>query len=177
MVSNRHDGTSVATPPRAGHGATTGTGLVLLAVAGSILLLSGAFIFQAMGYAPCKLCVWQRWPHAIAIVAGIAAVMLVGRPWLALGALAAATTGALGIYHTGVERAWWPGQDTCSAGPVGGLSTDALLDQIMAAPLVRCDEVAWAFAGLSMASWNAILSFLIAAIWLCALWIGRRQAS
>jgi disulfide bond formation protein DsbB len=40
--------------------------------------------------------------------------------------------------------------------------------QIMSAPLVRCDEVAWALFGLSMASWNAIASFVLAAIWVLA---------
>jgi disulfide bond formation protein DsbB len=38
----------------------------------------------------------------------------------------------------------------------------------MAAPVVRCDEVAWTFAGLSMAEWNAALSFALAALWIAA---------
>ncbi len=36
-----------------------------------------------------------------------------------------------------------------------------------------CDEVAWSLAGLSMASWNAILSLFLAALWIAAL---RRAA-
>ena len=45
--------------------------LAVLAAAGSLLILIGAFIFQAAGYAPCAMCLWQRWPHAIAIAIGV----------------------------------------------------------------------------------------------------------
>jgi disulfide bond formation protein DsbB len=44
-----------------------------------------------------------------------------------------------------------------------------MLDRILAAPVVRCDEVAWEMLGLSMASWNALASFALAAVWLVAL--------
>ncbi|MCV2870053.1 disulfide bond formation protein B [Defluviimonas sp. WL0002] len=142
--------------------------LVLLAGLGSILLLGGAFVFQALGYSPCKLCLWQRWPHGAAIViAGL--ILFTGSrflPWL--GAIAAATTGAIGVYHAGVEVKWWEGPTTCTSGPVGGMSADDLLNQIMAAPLIRCDEIAWSLLGVSMAGWNAILSFALAAIWIAA---------
>ncbi len=40
------------------------------------------------------------------------------------------------------------------------------LDQ--AAPIVLCDEVAWSLLGLSMASWNALASLALAALWLLA---------
>lgn len=151
----------------------TATRLILLAAAGSAALVIGAFAFQALGYAPCKLCIWQRWPHGAAVAIGAVAI-LAGVPRLAwAGALAAATSGVIGIYHTGVERLWWPGPDTCTSGGDLQGSAEDLLAQIMEAPLVRCDEVAWAFAGLSMATWNAILSFALAAIWIAA---ARRAA-
>ena len=147
--------------------------LVLVAAGGSAALLIGAFGFQLLGYAPCKLCLWQRWPHAAAIA--IAALLLLtgarGLAWL--GAAAAAATGLLGLYHTGVEQGWWQGPTACTAGGSVGGSTEDLIGEIMAAPLIRCDEVAWAFAGLSMASWNAILSFALAALWIAA---ARRPA-
>jgi disulfide bond formation protein DsbB len=146
----------------------TRTQSILLAAGGSAALLAGAFVFQALGYAPCKLCLWQRWPHAVAVLIGVVALVLPGRLWPALGALAALTTSGLGLYHTGVERGWWLGPDTCTSGPVTGLSPEELLAQIQSAPLVRCDEVAWQLAGLSMASWNMILSFLLVLLWVMA---------
>lgn len=142
--------------------------LILLAAAGSAALLLGAFFFQMLGYAPCKLCLWQRWPHGAAIVIGLALLATGARALAWAGALAAAATGGLGIYHTGVEQGWWPGPDTCTSGGALGGSAEDLLAQIMEAPLIRCDEVAWAFAGLSMATWNAILSFALMALWIAA---------
>lgn len=142
--------------------------LALLAAAGSAALLGGAFLFQLAGYAPCKLCWWQRWPHALAIILGLI-VWQTGRRGLAwAGALATLATAGLGFYHTGVERGLWIGPATCSSSPVQGLSTDDLMTQIMNAPLVRCNEVAWSLFGLSMASWNAVLSLGLALLWVAA---------
>lgn len=142
--------------------------LIILAAGGSLALLLGAFGFQALGYAPCKLCLWQRWPHATAVLIGALALWRPGAFLPVLGALAALSTAGFGIYHTGVERGWWEGPDACTSNAIGGLSPDQLLDQIMTAPLIRCDEVAWAFAGLSMASWNAVISVGLAVVWVAA---------
>lgn len=143
--------------------------LILLAAGGSAAVLLGAFGFQHIGgMAPCKLCLWQRWPHAAAVLIGPLALM---RPqaWLLLmGALAALTTAGIGAYHAGVEQGWWEGPNTCTAGPVGGISTDDLMAQIMAAPLVRCDEIPWEMFSISMAGWNALVSLALAALWLAA---------
>ncbi len=143
---------------------------VLAASAGSAALLAGAFAFQHIGgMAPCAMCLWQRWPHAVAILVGLVALAVPGRLLPLLGALAALTTAAIGAFHTGVERGWWQGPTTCTSGSTQGLTPQQLLDQIMAAPLVRCDEVAWDMLGLSMASWNMVASICLALLWLAAL--------
>lgn len=151
----------------------TRTQLIVLAALGSAALLAGAFVFQAMGYAPCKMCLWQRWPHAAAVLLGVAALALGGRALVYLGAAAAFITAALGLFHTGVERNWWEGPSTCTSGSIEGVDPEALLEQILAAPVVRCDEVAWQLLGLSMASWNALASLVLVFIWIAA---ARRKA-
>lgn len=143
--------------------------LIAGAAFGSALLLGGAFVFQALGYAPCKMCIWQRYPHAVAIALGAVAVFVPFSALVVLAALAVLTTAAIGGYHMGVEQGWWAGPSSCSAGAIDTLDPDALFDQIMAAPLIRCDEIAWAFAGLSMAGWNMVISLILAAIWIAAL--------
>lgn len=148
--------------------------LILIATLGSAAMILGAWGFQYLGgLAPCKLCYWQRYPHMAAVPIGLVAIATTGILLPLLGALAAATTGTIGVYHTGVERNWWEGPDTCTSGSVGGLSPDQLLDQIMTAPLVQCDQVAWEMLGLSMASWNALLSFGLVALWLRAARLSR----
>lgn len=145
--------------------------LALLAGAGSAALLGGAFAFQYLGgLAPCALCLWQRWPHAAAVL--ILALVLLWRPspWLALaGALAVLATAGIGGFHVGVEQGWWEGLATCTGGSISGLSVEDLLNPNAAvAPPARCDEVPWALLGVSMAGWNMLLSLGLAALWLLA---------
>ncbi|MFY9212591.1 MAG: disulfide bond formation protein B [Aestuariivita sp.] len=142
---------------------------IVLAAGGSAALLLAAYAFQHIGgMAPCALCIWQRWPHGAAIVLGGLALVLGGRALAWLGALAALTTAGIGLYHTGVERGWWQGPSTCSGADIGSLSPEELFEQIMTAPLVRCDEVAWQMLGLSMASWNAVAALGLAVLWVLA---------
>ena len=147
-------------------------GWMLSAGAGSAALLAGALGFQFIGgLAPCPLCIWQRWPHVAAVVIAVLAVTVLWRhtrPLAVLGMLAALVSAGLGLYHTGIERGWWPGPDTCTSSDITNLSTDQLMAQIMSAPLVRCDEVTWDLLGLSMASWNAVISLGLAALWLAS---------
>ena len=147
------------------------TELTLIATLGSAALLLGAWTFQYFGYAPCQMCIWQRWPHAVAVLIGITALILPWRVLLYLGALAALTTAAIGVFHTGVERDWWEGITSCAgAGDLTGLSVNDLLDpsRDVGPPLIKCDEVAWSLFGLSMASWNALISFALFGIWIRA---------
>ncbi|MCF1709984.1 disulfide bond formation protein B [Tabrizicola sp. J26] len=148
--------------------------LILLAAGGSLALLLGAFAFQYLGgLAPCHLCLLQRWPHAAAVLIGILALTFRWRLLCWLGALAALTTAGLGAYHTGVERGWWPGPETCSGNSLAGISAQDLLDPTKnIAPVVRCDQIAWEMFGLSMASWNVIASLVLMLLWIAA---ARRQ--
>lgn len=143
---------------------------ILLAAGGSAALLLGALAFQYLGgLAPCKLCIWQRWPHLAAVLIGLAALARPHGALLAAGALSALTTAAIALYHTGVERAWWQGPDTCTSGDISGKTADELLNDILNAPLVQCDQVAWEMWGLSMASWNGLISLGLAGLWIAAL--------
>jgi len=120
-----------------------------------LALLGGALGSQYLGgLHPCEMCYWQRWPHGAAILLAAAAFVIPAksRTLTALAALAIAISGAIGVYHAGVEIGWWEGVTTCTAG--GALS----LDQLMKVPLVRCDQIQWSLFGISMAGWNAIIS-------------------
>ncbi len=142
--------------------------LGLLAALGSAALLGGAYYFQyVVGLAPCEMCYWQRWPHMAALVVGLAAAASFASPRLALvlalAAIAALLgTAAIGTFHVGVENGWWLGPQACSANVPTGLSAEELKRHLFGAPLVRCDQIAWSMWGISMAGWNALLSFALA---------------
>ena len=146
----------------------------MAAALGSAALMLGALAFQHIGgMAPCKLCIWQRYPHVVAIVLGALALSF-ENTWLRTGiilagALSAATTAVIGVYHAGVEQDIFEGPTSCTASAIDNVSADDLLAQIMAAPLVRCDDIPWQLAGISMAGWNAIVSIVLCGLWLMAL--------
>ena len=135
----------------------------LIALLLPLALLGGALGSQYLGgLVPCEMCYWQRWPHAAAIILG--ALAFTGpaasdrsRTLVLLAAAAVAVSGVIGLYHAGVELGIFEGLTTCTS-TASGATTAELLDAIMKAPLVRCDQVQFAFLGISMAGWNALLS-------------------
>ncbi len=131
-----------------------------------LALLAGAFGSQYFGgLSPCEMCWWQREAHMVAVVlAALAfAVSRGSRTFTLLAALAIAASGAIGVYHAGVELHIFQGFTTCTA-TASGTSTAELFKQIAGAPLIRCDQVQWSFLGISMAGWNAIISLGGAAV-------------
>ena len=129
-------------------------------------LLSAAFAFEYFGgLVPCKLCIWQRVPHGLIIlVALLALVSLRAGLVLFMIAALALTNAGISVYHVGVEQALWAGPASCSGTLDNNLSSSALLDQLLATPMVRCDEVAWSFLGVSMAGWNLLFSLTQASL-------------
>lgn len=132
----------------------------LLALAIPLLLYGGALVSQfGFGLYPCEMCYWQRWPHQAAIVLAVLALLLRSngkamRLLTALAAIAIAISGAIGIFHAGVEYGFWEGLTSCSTGAAGPVS----LESIMNAPLIRCDQTQWDLFGISLAGFNAIFS-------------------
>ena len=90
-----------------------------------------------------------------------------------LAAIAIAISGAIGVFHAGVEYGLWQGLTTCSTGVTGPIT----LDDIMAAPITRCDVPQWTLAGISLAGFNAIFSAAAAALVLTLLRRGRTSAA
>ena len=124
-------------------------------------LLAGALGSQYLGgLNPCEMCYWQRYPHwaAVALAMLSFAVPRMAQPLTVLAALAIAVSGGIGVFHAGVELQWWQGLTECTA---TGART---LEEIMASPLVRCDQIQFSFLGISMAGWNAIISLSAAGV-------------
>jgi disulfide bond formation protein DsbB len=149
----------------------------LLALLVPATLLAGALGSQYIGgLHPCEMCYWQRWPHYAAVALAIGSFALRGaadrgRSLVWVAALAILASGMIGVYHAGVEIGVFEGVTACTASISGGSSADVLAN-IMATPLIRCDEVQWSFLGISMAGWNALLSVSSA---LVILWLSLRR--
>ena len=148
---------------------------IAVAVIGLAAIL-GAYFFQyVLGLPPCPLCLEQRIAYYVSIP--LAALILLGVSVgssrkvsiLALVAIAGFMlwNAGLGVYHSGVEWHWWAGPQDCSGALTDIGARGGLLEQLQNIRVVRCDEAAWRFLGLSLAGYNALISLALAAI---ALW-------
>lgn len=140
----------------------------------SAVLILGALVSQYIGgLAPCEMCTWQRWPHVAAAIIGLGGGMVLGKradPRVARGVLALvvlliAISGAIAVYHAGVEWKWWAGPSACTGARVEFNGLEGINDK----GNVRCDIVQWRLFGLSLAGYNAFLSFAAAAFGIFAL--------
>ncbi len=146
---------------------------IIVAVVG-LATIGGFFFFQyGLGYQPCPLCLQERLAYYAAVP--LAALLWLGaghgaaRKVLLLGFLVIAgvmlwNTGLAG-YHAGVEWKFWAGPQDCS-GPINSFGNN-LLQSLQNVSLVRCDRAAFRILGLSLAGWDALVSFALA---LVALW-------
>lgn len=150
--------------------------LILLAAAASAATLLAGFGFEHLGgLAPCKLCLWQRWPHAVAPILGLLAVAIGGRMLPLSGMVTMAVSTGLAIYHSGVERHWWDGPSSCTgSGPsLSQMTPEQILTPSLVEPVVLCDRIAWELFGLTMANYNVLLSAFLVVVWAMALARGR----
>jgi disulfide bond formation protein DsbB len=148
------------------------TAATVIAAVGLAAILGVYFFQYVLGLPPCPLCLEQRYAYYVSIP--LAAMILLGlsvgssRKVLTLAFLAIAAAmlwnAGLGSYHAGVEWQWWPGPQDCSGAVPNFSAGGSLLDQMNKARVVRCDEAAWRFLGLSLAGYNVLISLALAAI-------------
>ena len=147
----------------------TPTHATLLALLVALAGILSALAFQHIGgYAPCDLCLKQRYAYYAGIpLAALALGLLAMKSrtpatmllWLV--ALAFAANAVLGVYHSGVEWKWWPGPESCAGGDLGNIGTN-LLEAIQNAKPVSCNDAPWRLLGLSFAGWNVVVSLCVA---------------
>lgn len=130
--------------------------------------ISGAWAFEWFGYAPCELCLQQRYAYylgaplaALAAIAFVAGWSLSGAIGLALVVAIFFANAIFGGWHAGVEWGFWAGPTGCSGAFTKALDASDFMRQLETTKLVRCDEVAIRILGLSLAGWNAIISFAL----------------
>lgn len=134
----------------------------IAALAAAILLIVVFTMQHVGGLAACSLCVMQRWPHGVALTLGLIALLPITvapaqRFLLALITLCFAITAGIAAYHSGVEYGWFEGPTACS-GSIDGDTVEELKQQLLAQPIVLCEEVQWSLFGISLAGYNFLIS-------------------
>ena len=148
------------------------TAALAIALVGAATILGAWFFQYGLGLKPCPLCLEQRYAYYFAIplavmvalgdqVGASRKVLLAALIAIALGML---WNAGLGVYHSGVEWKWWAGPQECSGALEGLGSAGGLANRLESFNVVRCDDAAWRFLGLSLAGYNALISVALAAI-------------
>lgn len=151
--------------------ATTESRLVL-AMLLAFGAISGAWFSElVLGYVPCMLCLWERWPYYIGLPLMVGALVMARGsnarhlPMLA-GVIGVIFLGSmvLGAYHAGVEWKWFPAPDC--GGRLGGaeMNLEDFRKSLNTARVVLCNEAPMRILGLSFAGWNAVVSAVIAGL-------------
>jgi len=145
----------------------------LLVLFGSLFTIGGAwFIELVLGVKPCHLCLIGRIPHYIGIPVAALAVMAnrstvpprIGRVMLALLAIVFLVGTGIAAYHSGVEFGIFTGPTDCTGTIEKAADIQDFLKQLQTVKVIRCDEVAMRIFGLSLASWNAVISLGLAGV-------------
>ena len=130
----------------------------------SILSLSIAYFIQyVLGHKPCNLCIIERIPYIAAIIL-ISLVFILNRYQKIISSLILIffIFGAVvSFYHFGIEQGFFNESIVCETqGLQEGLSKQDVLEQLKK-NTVSCKNVTFTFFGLSLASINTIVSFVL----------------
>jgi disulfide bond formation protein DsbB len=144
----------------------------IVAIVGALTICGFFFFEYVLGYPSCPLCLDQR--NAFYVGVPLATLLWLGANYgastkvmIAGFAVIAAImlwNAGLSAYHAGVEWKFWPGPADCS-GPINSLgSANDMLKRLQNIRIVRCDEAAWRFLGISLAGYDVLVSLFLAAV-------------
>jgi disulfide bond formation protein DsbB len=143
---------------------------ILFSIAFATILT--AHIFEHYGgYAPCPLCLQERYAYYFAVPATLvgffaarAESFTLTRLLLVLIAAAFLVNAVVGVYHAGVEWKWWASPTSCSGGTAVKWGEGGVASSIEHPQVVSCSEARWRFLWLSLAGWNAVISGFLAGL-------------
>jgi len=128
-----------------------------------IALLSAFFIEYILGHQPCNLCILERFPYLIAII-----IILFNykfsqfeKFFVLLLTIIFLIGTILSLYHLGIEQGFVQESLVCDLKSGSNLlSKDEILKQLQQKN-VNCKDVTFKIFGLSLTSYNVLISFLI----------------
>jgi disulfide bond formation protein DsbB len=130
----------------------------------SIMLISAFYLEYFHGALPCDLCITQRWFHGAIIAYSLMIIFILNKTSISKkllllgGTILWLLSSIAGLYHFGIEMNFWTGPDGCSSNI--DFSKDTLKYLLSKSP-IKCDEVMFKIFGLSLAGWNALVSFFV----------------
>jgi len=146
----------------------TNTILIFILFVLSVSIISAYMIEYGLGHKPCKLCIYQRFPYIVSIL--LVLNILLFRKNVKIHLLILSVISLLGavlaFYHFGIEQGFFDESIVCKAQNLQeGLSKQDILEQLKQ-NTVSCKNVNFTLFGLSLASINTIVSFVLFVIFI-----------
>ena len=124
-------------------------------------LLIVLYIEFFLGYQPCKLCIYQRIPYLIAIFLTFLGISYSKNLiWLYALLLIFFSSFLLSGYHFGIEQEIFKEFSGCTGSSINIIDKNELL-KLLNSEINSCKNVDFRIFGLSLATINFLLSFLI----------------
>tara|TARA_B100000579_G_C22618993_1_gene751027 strand:+ start:291 stop:758 length:468 start_codon:yes stop_codon:yes gene_type:complete len=133
----------------------------------SFFSLSFAYFVEfILGHEPCNLCKIERIPYIGALI--LSSLLLFIKKWgkiiLFLILILFVFSTVVSVYHVGIEQGIFSESLLCELGGSNKIqNTDELLKTLENTP-ISCKEVTFTIFGLSLATFNAVLSMIISII-------------
>ena len=140
--------------------------LKLIFLISIIALASAFFIEHILGHQPCNLCILERIPYVIAIIIVILNYKYVHleKYFLFLLILIFLFATILSIYHLGIEQGFIKESLVCDLKNGSNLLSKQDILKQLEQKNVSCQDVTFKIFGLSLTSYNIIISLLISII-------------
>tara|TARA_Y100001935_G_scaffold93599_1_gene77838 strand:- start:19 stop:501 length:483 start_codon:yes stop_codon:yes gene_type:complete len=135
----------------------------LIFIISAIALSSAFFIEHALGYQPCKLCIYERIPYLMAIIIILINYQFINfeRYFILLLILIFLAATILSLYHLGIEQGFVEESLVCDLKKGSDLlSKEEILKQLQQKN-ISCKDVTFKLMGLSLTSYNILISLLI----------------
>ena len=129
-----------------------------------LALISAYFIEYFLGYQPCNLCLLERIPYALSIIIILANFKIKFNDKYTLLVLIVifVVSALLSIYHFGIEQGLIEESFVCSTKDNLNLNKEQLLQELQKMN-ISCKNVAFTIFGLSLTTYNILLSVIISA--------------
>ena len=134
---------------------------IIIFVFSLLSLLIALYIEFYLGYSPCKLCIYQRIPYLIAIFLTFLGISYSKNLfWLYALLLIFFFSSLLSGYHVGIEREIFEEFSGCTGSSLNIIDKNELL-KLLNSKVNSCKNVDFQILGLSLATINFLLSFVI----------------
>ena len=137
--------------------------LKLIFIISFLALASAFFIEYVLGHQPCNLCILERIPYLLALIIIVLNYKFIQfeRYFILLLILIFLAATILSLYHLGIEQGFIEESLVCDLKKGSDLlSKESILKQLQEKN-ISCKDVTFKIIGLSLTSYNIIISLLI----------------